>query len=97
MGSTHAGRRVRGALSFGSLLWARKERNPSYGGGTPYENKSSPVGDPKEEKLTSLAGDQNTNAESLELRFGKRVLEAIIGAVEHGLPEHFHGIGRSSL
>jgi hypothetical protein len=27
------GRRVRGALSFGSLLWARKERNPSYGGG----------------------------------------------------------------
>ncbi len=54
-------------------------------------------GDPKEEKLTSLAGDQNANAESLELRFGKRVLETIIGAVEHGLPEHFHGIGRSSL
>jgi hypothetical protein len=32
------GRRVRGALSFGSLLWARKERRPSYGGGTPVVN-----------------------------------------------------------
>jgi len=29
------GRRVRGALSFGSLLWARKERNSWYGGETP--------------------------------------------------------------
>ncbi len=96
MWGIHAGRRVRGAFSFGSLLWACKERNPSYGGGTPLENNRR-SGDPKEEKLTSLAGDQNANAESLELRFGKRVLEAIIGAVEDGLPEHFHGIGRSSL
>ncbi len=96
MWGNHAGRRVRGAFSFGSFLWARKERNPSYGGGTLVVDNRR-LGDPKEEKLTSLAGDQNTNAESLELRFGKRVLEAIIGAVDDGLPEHFHGIGRSSL
>jgi hypothetical protein len=38
MWGIHAGRRVRGALSFGSFLWARKERNPSYGGGTPLVN-----------------------------------------------------------
>jgi len=29
MSSTHAGRRVRGAFSFGSFLWASKERNSS--------------------------------------------------------------------
>ncbi len=39
MWGLHAGRRVRGALSFGSFLWARKERNSSYGGETPIKNK----------------------------------------------------------
>ncbi len=32
------GRRVRGAFSFGSFPWARKERNSSYGGETPLTN-----------------------------------------------------------
>ncbi len=43
MWGIHAGRRVRGALSFGSFLWARKERNPSYGGGTPVVNNRRQV------------------------------------------------------
>ncbi len=80
-------------MALGTLAETKVPRLP----GRDPANTLSPVGDPKEEKLTSLAGDQNANAESLQLRFGKRVLEAIIGAVEHGLPEHFHGIGRSSL
>ncbi len=35
------GRRVRGALSFGSLLWVRKVRTPSYGGGCAGESQAS--------------------------------------------------------
>ncbi len=35
------GHRVRGALSFGSFLWVRKERTPPYGGGCAGKRRAS--------------------------------------------------------
>jgi hypothetical protein len=57
-------------MALGTLAETKVPRLP----GRDPASILSPIGDPKEEKLTSLAGDQNANAESLELRFGKRVL-----------------------